>query len=241
MQDVNSGDHCGDSSDPFADATRAVADTATVPNAPQVATISSCRANSSLTCPARRALLITALAGCIGVVTRETAHAQDDAPGSDERPKKGDLLVFADGDHASAVIKPEDLPLGGPPVMAWPMDPATKVIRNGSRLNELLVVRFDPADLDDDTRPRAADGILAYSAVCTHAGCDVTGWAKATEGGNNVFKCLCHNSEYDPRQSAQVVFGPAPRRLAALPLAKADHALTITAPFIGKVGAQQSL
>ncbi len=84
------------------------------------------------------------------MVTRETAHAQDDAPGSDERPKKGDLLVFADGDHASAVIKPEDLPLGGPPVMAWPMDPATKVIRNGSRLNELLVVRFDPADLDDD-------------------------------------------------------------------------------------------
>ncbi len=44
MQDVNSGDHCGDSSDPFADATRAAADTATVPNAPQVATISSCRA-----------------------------------------------------------------------------------------------------------------------------------------------------------------------------------------------------
>lgn len=182
MQNVNSGDHCGDSSDPFADATRAVADTATVPNAPQVATISSCRANSSLTCPARRALLITALAGCIGVVTRETAHAQDDAPGSDERPKKGDLLVFADGDHASAVIKPEDLPLGGPPVMAWPMDPATKVIRNGSRLNELLVVRFDPADLDDDTRPRAADGILARETdkrCAPHGDRDPTIWADA--------------------------------------------------------------
>ncbi len=62
---------------------------------------------------------------------------------------------------------------------------------------------------------------------------------KGEQGDKNVFKCMCHNSEYDPRQGALVVFGPAPRRLAALPLALADGALTVAAPFVGKVGAQQ--
>jgi Rieske Fe-S protein len=54
-----------------------------------------------------------------------------------------------------------------------------------------------------------------------------------------VLKCPCHNSEFDPRASAQVVFGPAPRRLAALPLAVSGDSLTVAAPFAGKVGASQ--
>ena len=53
------------------------------------------------------------------------------------------------------MIKPQDLKLGGPPVRAWPKDPNTSVVRNGSRLNEVLVIKLDPAELDDDTRSRA--------------------------------------------------------------------------------------
>jgi len=114
------------------------------------------------------------------------------------------------------------------------------VIRNGSRLNEVLVIRLDPAELDDETRAHAADGIVAYSAICSHAGCPVTAWVKGAEGDQDVFKCVCHNSEYDPRHSAEVVFGPAPRRLAALPLAITEGSLTVAAAFVGKVGAQQA-
>ena len=112
------------------------------------------------------------------------------------------------------------------------------MIRNGSRLNEVLVVRLDPAELDDETRSRAADGIVAYSVICSHAGCPVTGWLKGAAGDNDVLKCFCHNSEFDPRQGAQVVFGPATRRLAALPLATAGGSLTVAATFVGKVGQQ---
>ena len=36
------------------------------------------------------------------------------------------------------------------------------------------------------------------------------------------------------------MFGPAPRRLPALPLAIADGSLTVAAAFVGKVGAQQT-
>ena len=190
--------------------------------------------------PTRRTLILTALATGACLASGKSAAADDDQPGSDERPQPGDVLVFSEGEHAGEIIKPQDLKLGGPPVHAWPKDPKTSVIRNGSRLNEILVVRLDPAALDDETRPRAADGIVAYSAICTHAGCPVTGWLKGTEGDKDVFKCFCHNSEYDPRQAAQVVFGPAPRRLAALPLSTADGSLTVVATFVGKVGVQQA-
>jgi Rieske Fe-S protein len=164
--------------------------------------------------------------------------AGEDQPGSDERPQKADVLVVSDGEHEGQVIQPQDLKLGGPPVRAWPMDPKTSVVRNGSRLNEVLVIRLGPAELDDETLSRAADGIVAYSAICSHAGCPVTGWLKGAAVDNDVLKCFCHNSEFDPRHGAQVVFGPAPRRLAALPLATTGGPLTVAATFIGKVGGQ---
>jgi Rieske Fe-S protein len=191
-------------------------------------------------CPdsTRRALILTALAAGACMAASKAAAAGEDPPGSGERPQKADVLVLSEGEQAGKIIEPQDLKLGGPPLRAWPKDPKTSVIRNGSRLNELLVVRLDPADLDDETRSRAADGIVAYSAICSHAGCPVTGWLKGAAGDNDVLKCFCHNSEFDPRHSAEVVFGPAQRRLAALPLATADGSLTVAAKFIGKVGQQ---
>ncbi|MBR0693705.1 ubiquinol-cytochrome c reductase iron-sulfur subunit [Bradyrhizobium lablabi] len=189
--------------------------------------------------PTRRTLLLSALAGCACLATNEPVVAEDEQPGSNERPQKADLLVRAEGDKAGEVIKPDDLKLGGPPLRAWPKDPKTSVVRKGSRLNEVVIVKLDPNELDDDTRARAADGIVGYSVICTHAGCPITAWVKQEQGDKAVLKCMCHNSEYDPRQNAQVVFGPAPRRLAALPLAIADGAITVAATFVGKVGAQQ--
>jgi Rieske Fe-S protein len=124
-------------------------------------------------------------------------------------------------------------------VHAWPKDPKTSVVRSASRLNEILIIRLDPAELDEQTKARAVDGILAYSAICSHAGCPVTAWVKSDVGDKEVFKCMCHNSEYDPRAGAQVVFGPAPRRLAALPLMLADTSLSVAGNFIGKVGGVQ--
>ena len=187
--------------------------------------------------PTRRAFITTAFAtgACLAAAPRPAA-AEEDQPGKDERPQKADFLVVSEGEHEGEIIKPEDIKLGGPPVRAWPKDPKTSVIRDGSRLNEVLVVKLDPAELDDETRARSADGIVAYSGVCTHAGCPVTAWLKAAEGDKDVFKCLCHNSEFDPRHGAEVVFGPAQRRLAALPLALADGSLIVAGKFVGKVG-----
>jgi len=152
----------------------------------------------TMQCPnqKRRSILLTALATGACLATKSVVA--EDQPGSDERPQTGDLLVVSEGEHEGDVITPGDLKLGGPPQRAWPKDPNTSVVRNGSRLNEILVIKLEASELDDATRVRAADGIIAYSAICTHAGCLVSECVRAAQGEQNVLKCPCHNSEFDP-------------------------------------------
>lgn len=184
----------------------------------------------------RRLFMCATLATCLGLPAVLPAAA-DENPESDKRPQPGDSFVFSEGDHEGNRIAPADIPLGGPPILAWPFDPGSKVVRDGSRLNQVLLLRLDPAQFDEETLPRTADGIVAYSAICAHAGCPVTGWVE--DQGRMVLKCFCHNSEYDPRNHAEVVNGPASRRLAALPVKIDRGELVVASKFIGSVVPQQ--
>ena len=128
------------------------------------------------------------------------------------------------------------LKLGDDPALAWSLDPKTKEPRDGTRLNQVLLMRFDPATLGSAEKPRAADGVVAYSAICTHQGCTVTDWLTAKQ----VLQCPCHQSEYDPRRGAKVVAGPAPRPLPALPLKLAGDVLVVAGPFSDRVGGEKT-
>lgn len=178
----------------------------------------------------RRAALELGL--CVALAPR-LALAQTEQ--SRERPKEGDLLIVVGSTATPEPLKPDDLPLGGKPIMAWPMDPESSTVRSGSRLNKVLLLRLDPEGFDPETRDHAADGIVAYSAVCTHTGCDVVNW----HPDRRLLECPCHNSVYDPMEGAKVVGGPAPRRLPALPLRIADGRLVVAKPFTGRAGFQQ--
>src|SRR5262245_23167314 len=151
-----------------------------------------------------------------------------------ERPREGDLLVKV-GAAASEALTIDNVPLGGKQIMAWPMDPEHNTVRSGSRLNKVLLLRLDPEGFDPETKERAAEGIVAYSAVCTHTGCDVTTWHPERQ----LLECPCHYSLYDPREGAKVVSGPSPRRLPALPLKSEDGRLVVAKPFTGRAGFQQ--
>jgi rieske iron-sulfur protein len=148
-----------------------------------------------------------------------------------ERPKEGDFLVSIESEGTDALAL-KDIPLGGPPVLAWPMDPASNTVRKESRLNKIVLLRFEPAALNETTKERATDGVVAYSAICPHAGCEVSGWA----ADQQLLECSCHYSHYDPRAAATVIDGPAPRPLAALPLKIVDGKLVVAKPFTGRVG-----
>jgi rieske iron-sulfur protein len=152
--------------------------------------------------------------------------------GDSSPPQQGDRLVFAAGDRAGTPIAVEDLAVDAQQTIAFPQDPKTGSVRNGTRLNQVLVVRLDPASLSPETQARAAEGVVAYSGVCSHAGCDVTDWYDDV----HHFKCPCHESEFDPSDGARVVAGPAPWQLAALPLEIVDGKLAVAGPFEGRVG-----
>jgi rieske iron-sulfur protein len=177
----------------------------------------------------RRAALEMGL--CLALAPR-LALAQSDA--ARERPREGDLLV-AVGGRGPEPLKPDDLPLDGKQTFAWPMEPEAKTVRSGSRLNKVLLLRLDPERFDPVTKERAAEGVVAYSAICTHTGCDVTTW----HADRQLLECPCHYSFYDPKQAAKVVSGPTPRPLPALPLRIADGRLVVAKPFTGRAGFQQ--
>jgi ubiquinol-cytochrome c reductase iron-sulfur subunit len=72
--------------------------------------------------------------------------------------------------------------------------------------------QLDPADLP---RPEGVvDGLVAYSKICTHAGCPV-GLYRAAVG---ELLCPCHQSTFDVNDGARVLSGPTGRPLPQLPI-----------------------
>ncbi len=181
----------------------------------------------------RRALLKSGIGLGIRLCLAPIGSAQNNPAAI--RPKEEDLLVKVD-DPSATPLTPADIRLAGPQTDAWAMDPTDKTVRNSSRLNRILLVRFDPALLSEETRPHAAEGVVAFTAICTHSGCEVSEWIADQQ---RVY-CPCHSSAFDPRDGGKVVAGPAPRRLPALPLKIVDGKLVVAKPFIGRVGFEQA-
>jgi rieske iron-sulfur protein len=173
---------------------------------------------------------VLAMASVVGAGLASGAVPALAEPAS-ERPKENDVLVSIERDTTDA-LAPADVPADGPPLLAWPMDPANKTVRKDSRLNKILLVRLDPATLVGVTKERAAEGVVAYSAICPHAGCEVNVWFAEQK----TLECSCHFSHYNPREGAAVIDGPTPRALAALPLKIVDGKLAVAKPFTGRVG-----
>jgi len=120
----------------------------------------------------------------------------------------GDRFVPVD-DPSARPLAAADLVEGAPPLLVWPLDPQTGVPRNGQRQNQLLFYR-----------PPGAPPV-AFSAICTHAGCTVSRWDAAAF----LMLCPCHSSEFDPARDGAVKQGPAPRPLPSLPLRVRDGIL----------------
>jgi ubiquinol-cytochrome c reductase iron-sulfur subunit len=87
----------------------------------------------------------------------------------------------------------------------------------------LVVVRLptDSLRLPAELRGYDANGIVAYSKICTHAGCAVAMYRVPTFAPDEprpALVCPCHYSTFDPATGGTVTFGPAGRPLPMLPL-----------------------
>ena len=123
----------------------------------------------------------------------------------------GVALVLADGRPVTL-----DLLATGSALTAFPAGETSPADEVAMAYDMLMVVRVDPAELN--LPPGRADwapqGVLAYSKLCTHAGCPVALYRAAS---HQLF-CPCHQSTFDVLNGASVVFGPAARALPQLPL-----------------------
>jgi ubiquinol-cytochrome c reductase iron-sulfur subunit len=87
--------------------------------------------------------------------------------------------------------------------------------------SQTLLIRID----DRDVVTRAGreswgpEGYIAYSKVCTHAGCPVGLYQQDVKR----LLCPCHQSTFDALDGARPVFGPATRSLPQLPLMVDDE------------------
>lgn len=174
----------------------------------------------------RRTVLRSALGLGLAVRGLDVLHAQSDDPRK-ARPQEGDRFVFAFGSRQGETVRVEDVPLASEQLICYAMEPASGTVRDGSRLNQVLLLRFDPDSLAPETREASAGGVVAYSGICTHTGCDIEDWSEEAE----FLVCGCHDSEFDPRDAAEVISGPAPRRLPSLPLRSEGGVLVAAGGF----------
>lgn len=137
---------------------------------------------------------------------------------------KGDRLVFAVGPKKGQVLTRESLEIGQA-ALALPKG------KEETESNIVFIVRL--RELGPPTKSEwAAEGFVAYSAICTHLGCTVLEGLKA-----EAIYCPCHAGVFDPRRGAIVVSGPAPRPLPQLPIAlNAQGELEAAGGFAEPVG-----
>jgi ubiquinol-cytochrome c reductase iron-sulfur subunit len=168
----------------------------------------------------RRGLLVTA-AGACGCCVGAAALV----PAASLGPRIGGRLASSPWRAGRLLVDEDDRPITadrlavGGLVTAFPQG-----AEKGDLAAAVVVVRVDPADMRPTARRRgwSPRGYVAYSKICTHAGCAVSEFrspkSPTTTASGPALVCPCHYSTFDVTRGAKVVFGPAGRPLPQLPL-----------------------
>ncbi|MDQ2858811.1 MAG: Rieske 2Fe-2S domain-containing protein [Candidatus Eremiobacteraeota bacterium] len=186
----------------------------------------------------RRSWLVKLLAGAIGALgvaaifplrscAPKLASPSDVANTS---WRKGARLVREDG----TLVRASDLAVNSI-VTVFPEGHVGAASADAMANDATVLVRV-PADelhLPADRTAWAPQGLLAFSKVCTHAGCPVALYRAAAR---QLF-CPCHQSTFDVLTGGTRTFGPAARALPQLPIAiAADGTLEAQGDYAEPIG-----
>lgn len=188
---------------------------------------------SDLTVLSRRKFLTVLLGGAVGlaalsqVVLLGSFWRRPDSQLFHTAWRPGRRLVTEDGRPVTAQRVPY-----GRFLVAFP-EGATDQQRAGA---QVVLLRFRPHsgfNVQPGRGTWSPEGFVAYSRVCTHAGCPVTQY----EDQNHLLMCPCHQSTFDVLNGARPVFGPAGRPLPQLPLKiDADGYVVARSDFTQSIG-----
>lgn len=173
-----------------------------------------CRQQTDCVDNDRRHLLGLVAAGVVSTLPFLAADAHADAMVM--------RLVDADAENEFKPLRPSDLK-PGKPLLVFPFDVKAGAPKNESRLNKLVVIKLPEDQMAPDTKAKSASGVVAYSGICTHQGCEVKTWIAK----ESALACFCHASKFALLDGAKVISGPATKALPAVSLTMDGEFLAI--------------
>jgi len=183
------------------------------------------------------------LLGAAGLTAGAALAAAAAVPVTALGPSVGDSIVDTPWRRGRILVGEDGSPLTADDV---PQDTFVTAFPQGADKRELgspvVLVREDPDTLrlPHGREDWAPEGILAFSKICTHAGCAIALYrAPLYEPTSQPpgLACPCHYSVFDARTGGTVVSGPAGRPLPQLPLEiGADGLLRAAGGFSGPIG-----
>ncbi|MDP9392580.1 MAG: Rieske (2Fe-2S) protein [Actinomycetota bacterium] len=139
-----------------------------------------------------------------------------------KNPNKGDPLGTTNWAEGVRLVRNDGSPIRPGDQEPGSLETVFPAVPGGNRQADAatMLIRLRPEQLNS-LRPREGHGdfrygdYVAYSKICTHAGCPVSLYEQET----SRILCPCHQSMFDVTQGAKPVFGPATRALPQLPIA----------------------
>ena len=124
-------------------------------------------------------------------------------------------------------VRPEEVSVGGQ-ITVFPGIPEGATNRHADSPTLLIRLRSeDAAELRANLKPINEGAVwsdfVAYSKICTHAGCPASLYEQQT----NRLLCPCHQSQFLITDNAKPIFGPATRRLPMLPITVDDEGFLV--------------
>lgn len=170
--------------------------------------------------------LVGAMISTFGTIKPQSSKANERKPIT-----AGDKLVYAMGPKKGQVITLDSIKLDKG-ALAFPLG-------KEEHLNLIMIIHEVQSEFKAPTHLSwVINGIVAYSAICTHMGCTVDWHPKSqTPAPYPHIFCPCHQSMYNIFEGAKVVSGPAPRPLPQLPIKfSSNNEIVADGDFDGPVG-----
>ena len=138
-----------------------------------------------------------------------------------KNPSKGDPLGRTSWGKGVRLVRSDGTPIRPSDAEPGSLQTVFPAVPGGNRAADsaTMLIRLRPEQLATE-KPRKGQAdfgygdYVAYSKICTHAGCPVSLYEQET----SRILCPCHQSQFDITQGAKPVFGPAVRPLPQLPI-----------------------
>jgi ubiquinol-cytochrome c reductase iron-sulfur subunit len=157
-----------------------------------------------------------------------------------KNPNKGNPLGTTEWAKGVRLVRNDGTPIRPADQQPGSLETVFPAVPGGNRAADAatMLIRLRPEQVAV-LRPRAGQAgfaygeYVAYSKICTHAGCPVSLYEQET----SRILCPCHQSQFDVTQGAKPVFGPATRPLPQLPLeVDAEGYFVAASDYIEAVG-----